>query len=92
MYVLWFLGVFAVVSCNLAKGEYMSGALEDVHCSKHVFVGLLGSDLLEAKFLFLGPLGQTAKTVQIFTSDASQTHITIHIPKAQDKYYPLTPP
>ena len=22
---------------------------------------------------------------------ASQTHITIHIPKAHDKYYPLTP-
>ena len=53
------------------------------------------SDLEEAKlwlFLFLGPLGLTAKTVQIFTSHASQTHITIHIPKAQDTYYPLTPP
>ena len=25
----------------------------------------------------------------LFTSDASQTHITIHIPKAHDTYYPL---
>ena len=37
-------------------------------------------------------LGPTANTVKLFTSDASQTHITIHIPKAHDTYYPLTPP
>ena len=41
-----------------------------------------GSDLEEAKLwlwllFFLGPLGLTAKTVQIFTSGASQTYITI---------------
>ena len=40
-----------------------------------------------------------ASSLQLFhwrpfkiTSDASQTHITIHIPKAHDAYYPLTPP
>ena len=27
----------------------------------------------------------------IYIIYASQTHITIHIPKAHDKYYPLTP-
>ena len=54
------------------------------------------SDLEEAKLLslflllFLGPLGLTANTVQIFTCHASQTHMTIHIPKAHDTYYPLT--
>ena len=37
-------------------------------------------------------LGPTANTVKLFTSDASQTHTTIHIPKAHDTYYPLTPP
>ena len=43
------------------------------------FFGPLWSELEEAKLLFLflfllAPLGPTAKTVQIFTSDASQTH------------------
>ena len=54
-----------------------------------IFVGPLWSDLEEAKlflFLLLGPLGLTANTVQIFTCHASQTHMTIHIPKAHDTY------
>ena len=42
-------------------------------------VGPLWSDLEEAKLFLLlfllAPLGPTVKTVQIFTSDASQTHM-----------------
>ena len=42
-----------------------------------------------------GPVGGPvcAKNLdQLYSSIyASQTHITIHIPKAHDKYYPLTP-
>ena len=42
-----------------------------------------------------GPVGGPvcAKNLdQLYSSlYASQTHITIHIPKAHDKYYPLTP-
>ncbi len=38
--------------------------------------------------LLLGPLGLTSNTVHLFTSDASQTHKTIYIPKAHDTYYP----
>ena len=54
--------------------------------------------------MFLGPRGPLvppgpvagwtrAKNLdQLYSSIyASQTHITIHIPKAHDKYYPLTP-
>ena len=70
-------------------------------CSQNVILFLSdpigGSDLEEAILslflsLLLWPLGPTANTVKLFTSDASQTHITIHIPKAHDTYYPLTPP
>ena len=39
--------------------------------------------------IFLGPLGLIANTVQLFTYDASQTHKTIHILKADGIYYPL---
>ena len=37
-------------------------------------------------------LGPTANTVKLFTFEASQTHITVHIMKAHDTFYPLTPP
>ena len=49
-----------------------------------------GSDLEYPKLglLLLGPLGLTSNTVHLFTSDASQTHKTIYIPKAHDTYYP----
>ena len=38
--------------------------------------------------LLLGPLGLRSNIVHLFTSDASQTHKTIYIPKAHDTYYP----
>ena len=39
--------------------------------------------------LLLGPLGLRANNVHLFTSDASETHNTIHILKAHDTFYPL---
>ena len=68
-----FLKLFKIIMCKF-KQPYspMIG----------IIVGPLWSDLEEAKlflfflFLFLlAPLGPTEKTVQLFTSDASQTHI-----------------
>ena len=60
--------------------------------------------MLVFSMLFLGPRGPlgTPSLVRPFVGKknldqlysslyASQTHITIHIPKAPDKYYPLTP-
>ena len=38
--------------------------------------------------LFLGKKNLDQLYISIY---ASQTHITIHIPEAHDKYYPLTP-
>ena len=38
------------------------------------------------------PFARAKNLDQLYSSIyASQTHITIHIPKAHDKYYPLTP-
>ena len=47
---------------------------------------------LEDALLLLELLSLTVNTVKLFTPYASQTHITIHFPKAHDPYYPLTLP
>ena len=40
--------------------------------------------------LLLKIIALSSKSVQLITSDASQTHITIHFPKAGDTHNPLT--
>ena len=57
-----------------------------------IFVGPKGYRPRRGKILDLHRLviiAPSSKSVQSITSDASQTHITIHSPKAHDTFYPL---
>merc|ERR1712105_507386 len=60
---------------------------------EEVIVGPLSVRPRRGKILLLllhNIIALSSKSVQLITSDASQTHITIHFPKAGDTHNPLT--